>query len=54
MGDYETATIRSLAARCRDKSQSTTYRGRAFEQLFCYLLDGLPGIVYQTDTLNFA
>jgi Restriction endonuclease len=54
MGDYLPDTIFSLAGRCRDQALSTTARGRAFEQLFCYLLDGVPGIVYEVDRVNFA
>lgn len=53
MGDYAVEKIASLIARCQDKSLNTTDRGRAFEQLFCYFLDGLPGVTYETDTLRF-
>ena len=53
MGDYSQETIRSLVAQCQDENLSTTTRGRAFEELFCYLLAGLPGVVFQTDTVNF-
>jgi hypothetical protein len=52
MGDYSQEQIRSLTARCRDHSLSTTARGQAFEQLFCHLLQGVPGLVVQTDTVN--
>ena len=54
MGDYSKDAIFSLAAKCKDQGLPTTARGRAFEELFCYLLAGVPGIVYQTDTVNFA
>jgi hypothetical protein len=53
MSDYSEETIRSLVAKCLDRTLASTARGRAFEKLFCYLLDGLPGIVYQQDTLQF-
>jgi hypothetical protein len=54
MGDYSPDSISSLVANCENQALSTTARGRAFEELFCYLLDGVPGIVYETDRVNFA
>jgi hypothetical protein len=53
MGDYSQQKIRALVAQCQDKNLSTTARGRAFEELFCYLLAGLPGVFFQPDTINF-
>jgi hypothetical protein len=46
--------ITKLAAKCRDRRLSTTARGRAFEQLFAHLLDGIPSLVFETDTVHFA
>lgn len=53
MADYSQEKIRLLIKQCKDTSLSTTARGRAFEEAFGYLLSGLPGVVYQRDTLNF-
>jgi hypothetical protein len=53
MGDYSQDRIRGLIEQCKDASLSTTVRGRAFEEAFCYLLSGLPGVEYQRDTVNF-
>jgi hypothetical protein len=53
MGEYSQETIHSLTAQCRDQSLNTTTRGRAFERLFCYLLQGVPGLVVETATVNF-
>jgi hypothetical protein len=53
MGDYSPEKIHSLIDRCQDKRLSTTARGRKFEELFCYLLAGLPGVVFETDRVNF-
>lgn len=52
MGDYSQEKICSLTAECKDQELTTTARGRAFEQLFCYLLLEVPGLSVQTDTIN--
>jgi hypothetical protein len=54
MGDYSPERIAALAADCQNRALSTTARGRAFEGLFCYLLDGVPGLVYEADRVNYA
>ncbi len=45
---------RRIHGELADQALSTTARGRAFEKLFCYLLDGVPGIIYEVDRVNFA
>jgi hypothetical protein len=52
MGEYSQEKVRSLTADCRNQELTTTARGRAFEQLFCYLLLEVPGLSVQTDTVN--
>jgi restriction endonuclease len=52
MGAYSVEKIHELVAQSRDQSRSTTARGRAFEQLFCYLLLEIPGVQVETDTIN--
>jgi hypothetical protein len=52
MGHYSVAMIQELVAQSREQSLSTTARGRAFEQLFCHLLLGVPGIQVETDKVN--
>ena len=53
MAEYSQEKIRLLIDQCKDTSVSTTARDRALEEAFCYLLSGLPGVVYQRDTVNF-
>jgi hypothetical protein len=52
MAAYSAATIRELLAVCTDATCTTTERGRAFEGLFCYLLDLVPGLRTRRNTLN--
>ena len=54
MAAYSQPLIAKLAAECRDRGLTTTARGRAFEQLFAHLLDGIPSLVIETDTVHFA
>ncbi|GAA4364098.1 hypothetical protein GCM10023088_07930 [Actinomadura verrucosospora] len=52
MAAYSTSRISALHALSIDKTRSTTVRGRAFEDWFCYLLDQVPGFRTRKDTLN--
>lgn len=54
MAAYSQPFIAKLTAECRDRGLTTTARGRAFEQLFAHLLDGIPSLVMETDTVHFA
>lgn len=51
---YSKPVVQKLMAECRNSTLSTTARGRAFEQLFAHLLEPIPSVVFQTDTVNFA
>ncbi|KIE25718.1 hypothetical protein LK08_17705 [Streptomyces sp. MUSC 125] len=44
MTDYDVATIENFINRGMDKSLTTKARGDALEDLFCYLLELLPGV----------
>lgn len=54
MAVYSQPLITKLAAECQDRGLATTARGRAFEQLFAHLLDGIPSLVMEIDTVHFA
>lgn len=54
MNQYDMRLIHAMSAECRDKSLTTTARGRAFENLFGHLLLAVPSVVLQMDTVNFA
>lgn len=49
---YSQAKIRSLVAASRDKSLSTTERGKAFQDLFTYMLGKVPGIRTKPNTFD--
>jgi hypothetical protein len=52
MAAYSASTIKELLVVCTDATRTTTERGRAFEGLFCYLLDQVPGLRTRRNTLN--
>lgn len=52
MATYFVAAIRIHLDICTDAARTTTERGRAFEGLFCHLLDQVPGLKTRRNTLN--
>lgn len=52
MAPYSASRIQAFVDISVDKTRSTSERGRAFEDLFCYLLDKVPGLKTRRNTLN--
>jgi hypothetical protein len=52
MVEYSAAKIQGLLSDGLDKSLSTTARGMALQNLFQYMLDGVPGLVTKANTID--
>ncbi|MFD4955254.1 restriction endonuclease [Streptomyces sp. NPDC058451] len=53
MTAYSAARIQQLLARGADKSLTTKARGDALEELFCYLLEELPGVRTRRNSIDY-
>lgn len=53
MAAYDAAKIQQLLALGADKSLTTKARGDALEDLFCYLLEELPGVRTRRNAIDF-
>jgi hypothetical protein len=54
MAAYSATTIKELHAASTDKDRSAQERGKAFEDLFCYVLNEVPGLKARRNILNFS
>lgn len=53
MAAYSPPKIQQLLARGADKTLTTKARGDALEELFCYLLEALPGVRTRRNSIDF-